>query len=290
MDTTTPNLFDHTALRKQRDRAGSTPEAPDFLLQAMAERLGDRLSDLTHSFPLVADIGCHNGVLGRYLAHHPRIGTLISCDMSARMLAHAPEPRLQMSHEILPFADNSLDAILSIGSLHWVNDLPGMLIQAQRALKPDGLLMLTLPGALTLHELRDSFAHAETQLTGGVRPRVAPFMEVRDAGGLLQRAGFALPVVDNELLTVTYADMFALAKDLRDMGETNVLTSRPKHFTSRSLFAHAAMHYAANYADEEQRLIATIELITLTAWKPADTQQKPLARGSAKHSLAHALQ
>lgn len=282
-------LFDTAGLRKQRHRAAATLGAHDFLLQAACERLGDRLLDLTHHFPLAADIGCHHGILARHLAGHPRLGTLLSCGDTWSQLAQAPHPKLLCDDGLLPFADNSLDAIFSVGSLHWVNDLPGLLIQAQRALRPDGLFMAILPGANTLMELRESLAYGESLTTGGLSPRIPPFPDIRDAGGLLQRAGFALPVADTEMLSVSYDDMFALAKDLRGMGETSALLSRQKQFTRRDIFAAAGAHYAAQHNDEEGRITASFELLTLTAWKPAPSQQKPLARGSATHSLAQAL-
>ena len=282
-------LFDTGQLRKQRHRASGSIAEHDFLLHAACERLADRLLDMNRSFPLAADIGCHHGILAHHLASHPRIGTLISCADTPAMLQHAPQPKLLCDESLLPFAENSLDAIFSVGALHWVNDLPGLLAQAQRALKPDGLFLAILPGGATLGELRESFAHAESLITGGIHPRVSPFLDIRDAGSLLQRAGFALPVVDSEPLTVTYETLFALAKDLRGMGESSAMLARPKTFLRRDVFAAAYAYYAAQHSDDEHRLIATIELLTLTAWKPAPNQQQPLARGSAKHSLTKAL-
>ncbi len=283
-------LFDTSALRKHRGRAAPHFHDYDFLFTAAAERLIDRLDDLTRYFPLAVDLGSHQGLLANILAAHPKIGTLISTADTEAMLAHAPAPCLIADDGLLPFAPESLDAILSVGSLHWVNDLPGMLAQAQRALKPDGLFLAIMPGATTLIELRESLAHSESQLYGGIHPRISPFLDIRDAGGLLQRAGFALPVVDSELLTVSYTDIFSLAKDLRNMGESSAMFARPKHIAPRALFAAAQAHYAAQHSDAEGRLTASIELLTLTAWKPAETQQKPLRRGSASHSLIDALQ
>lgn len=282
-------LFDTAALRKQRNRAAAGFAAFDFLHQATCERIGDRLLDITHYFPLTADLGSHQGILGHYLGDHPRIGTLLSCADTRAMLEHAPHPKLLADDALLPFADNSLDAIFSCLSLHWVNDLPGLLAQACRALKPDGLFLAILPGAATLMELRESLAHGESLITGGIAPRLSPYLDIRDAGALLQRAGFALPVVDSELLTVSYDHLFALAKDLRGMGETSAMLSRPKTFLRRDVFAAASAHYAAQHSDEENRITASVEFLTLTAWKPAATQQQPLKRGSATHSLAHAL-
>lgn len=282
-------LFDTAQLRKQRHRASLHFAQHDFLLHAACERVSDRLDDITHHFPLAADIGCHHGILARTLAAHPRVGTIISCGDTASLLKHAPAPAVLCDESLLPFADNSLDAVFSVGALHWINDLPGLLAQACRALKPDGLFLAMLPGSNTLTELRESLAHGESLVSGGIHPRISPFLDIRDAGSLLQRAGFALPVVDSEPITVTYPDFFALAKELRGMGEASAMLSRPKHAATRALFAATAAHYAAQHSDAEGRLIATFELLTLTAWKPAPTQQKPLARGSATHSLTRAL-
>lgn len=282
-------LFDTVRIRKQRDRAAATLGAHDFLLQAACERLGDRLLDITRHFPLAADIGCHHGILARHLAGHPRVGTVISCGDTWSQLQQAPSPKLLCDESLLPFAENSLDAIFSVGALQWINDLPGLLAQASRALKPDGLFLAIVPGVSTLTELRQSFAHAESLILGGLRPRVSPFLDIRDAGGLLQRAGFALPVVDSEMLTVSYEHLFALAKELRGMGETSAMLGRERTFLRRDILAETAARYAAQHSDSEGRISASFELLTLTAWKPAPSQQQPLARGSAQFSLRDAL-
>jgi SAM-dependent methyltransferase len=168
--------------------------------------------------------------------------------------------------EILPFSPASFDAVLSVMALHTVNDLPGMLIQIRHILKPEGVMLLMLPGATSLQELRTSFAAAETALTGGLHPRVAPFIDVRDGGSLLQRAGFALPVADSETLTVTYPHFFALAKELRACGESNPLLQRKKTFDTRTLFAATASHYTNEYGLSDGKIPATLELVTLTGW------------------------
>jgi NADH dehydrogenase [ubiquinone] 1 alpha subcomplex assembly factor 5 len=284
MTNAPPILFDTAQLRKQHHRASADFAQHNFLFLAAAERLSDRLLDINRHFETAADISARGRILSNMLQGFPRIGTLITCSDSAR-----DTPNIVSDTALLPFAENSLDAILSIGALHWVNDLPGLLAQAIRALKPDGLFMATLAGATSLQELRESLAHGESHITGGISPRISPFLDIRDAGALLQRAGFALPVVDAEPVTVSYGTMFALCKDLRGMGETSAMKARPKHFMRRDVFAAASAHYAAQHSDTEGRITATIEFLTLTAWKPAVTQQQPLKRGSAKHSLKTAL-
>ncbi len=284
MTNSPPILFDTVQLRKQRKRAHVNFAQHNFLFLAAAERMSDRLLDITRHFNCAADISARSHILADMLQGFQRIGTLINCSDSEQ-----DTPDILCDTSLLPFAENSLDAIFSIGALHWVNDIPGLLAQAIRALKPDGLFMATLAGAATLQELRESMAHAESLITGGISPRISPFLDIRDAGALLQRAGFALPVVDAEAITISYENMLALCKDLRGMGETSAMKERPKNIMRRDVFSAASAHYAAQHSDGEGRISATIEFLTLTAWKPAATQQQPLKRGSAKHSLKTAL-
>jgi SAM-dependent methyltransferase len=191
--------------------------------------------------------------------------------------------------ECLPFAAGSFDLIVSNLALHWVNDLPGALIQLRAALRPDGFFLATLLGGETLAELRRALMEAELEEEGGAGPRVSPFADLRDLGGLLQRAGFALPVVESDRLSVTYADAFALMRDLRAMGETNAVLERRKAFTRRATLARAAALYRSLYAGPDGRIPATFELVTLTAWAPHESQPKPLRPGSAAQRLAAAL-
>ncbi len=191
--------------------------------------------------------------------------------------------------EALPLATGSLDLAVSLLALHAVNDLPGTLIQLRRALRPDGLFVGCLLGGATLTELRQSFAQAESEVEGGVSPRVAPFAAVREAGGLLQRAGFALPVADTDTLTVRYADPFGLMRDLRAMGMTNVLTERRRTPLRRATLLRTAEIYAERFADPDGRVRATFEVLWLSGWVPHETQQKPLRPGTAKTRLADAL-
>lgn len=286
------NVFDRRLVRLHRDRAAATLEAHDFLFRETAERLADRLDDVTRAFPRALELGCHGGELAAAVGERGGIRDLVQCDLSpamARRAARNGRPTAVVDEELLPFADGSFDLVLSNLSLHWVNDLPGCLRQIHRILKPDGLFLATLLGGGTLAELRAALVEAETAETGGASPRVSPFAELSDAGGLLQRAGFALPVVDLDTLTVTYPDPFRLMRDLRGMGETNAARARPNRFTRRATLFRAAAEYQAHHADGAGRLPATFQILYLTAWTPHESQQKPLRRGSAQTRLADAL-
>lgn len=282
--------FDRRRLRLHRDRAAPGWAKHDFLFKDVAERLAERVSDFARRFELALDLGCHGGELGRALAPTGKVDRLVQSDLSMAMLRRAaPEGGLALvaDEEILPFASRSLDLVMSNLSLHWVNDLPGALLQIRHALKPDGLFLAAMFGAGTLVELRDALAEAESEMSGGARPRVAPLPELRDAAGLLQRAGFALPVADHEIITVTYADPFRLLADLRGMGEASTLVSGGA-LSQRSLL-RAAELYAGRHADAGGRIKATFRILFLAGWAPHDSQQKPLRPGSAKARLAEAL-
>jgi SAM-dependent methyltransferase len=286
-------VFDRGLVRQRRDRAASDLHTADFLFHEAANRLTDRLLDVSRDFPMALDLGCHSGQVGRLLSGHKKIGTLVQADVSPRMATLAcsttGRPTLVADEEFLPIAENSLDLVISNLSLHWVNDLPGALAQIRRAIKPDGLLLATLFGGETLRELRTALLEAEMETAGGVAPRISPFTDVRDAGNLLTRAGFALPVVDADVITVTYADIFKLMADLRAMGETNTVIERRKTPTRKETFMRAAALYHEHFADARGRLPATFQIITMTAWSPHASQQKPLRPGSAQHRLADAL-
>jgi SAM-dependent methyltransferase len=197
--------------------------------------------------------------------------------------------RVAGDEELLPFADSSFDLAVSNLSLHWVNDLPGALLQLRRALKPDGLFIGAMLGGETLFELRRCLMEAELDLTGGVTARISPFAEVRDAGGLLQRAGFTLPVVDSDTITVTYESAFKLMADLRGMGETNAGLNRRRHPTPRALMVDAARRYAELYSEPDGRVTATFQILYLAGWAPHESQQKPMKPGTAQIRLADAL-
>jgi NADH dehydrogenase [ubiquinone] 1 alpha subcomplex assembly factor 5 len=288
------NLFDRRLLRRRRDRAAQGLREHDFLFREAGERLVDRLADVRRTFPLALDLGCRGGILAGILAGRGGIECLVGADpsiaMARRAAAAAVEgPRLVAEEEALPFAPGSFDLVLSLLNLHWVGDLPGALLQIRQALKPDGLFLAVMFGLGTLGELRDCLIEAESELAGGAGPRVSPFAGLRDVAGLLQRAGFALPVADAETLTVTYRDALALMHDLRGMGETNALLDRPRRFAGSALFARAAALYAERHGDAGGRVPARFELVFLTGWAPHDSQQRPLRPGSARRSLAGAL-
>jgi NADH dehydrogenase [ubiquinone] 1 alpha subcomplex assembly factor 5 len=286
-------VFDRKLVQRRRDRATTTLAGADFLLREGAERLADRLLDIARTFPTVLDLGCHTGQMATRLKGHPKIGALFQADFSPAMASSARKnnarPTICADEELLPIAAGGLDLVTSNLSLHWVNDLPGAFAQIRQALKPDGLFLASLFGGDTLRELRIALMEADGETAAGVAPRVSPFTDVRDAGNLLTRAGFALPVVDADNVVVTYEDLFKLMGDLRAMGETNTVLERPKTPARRDTFLRAADIYAKRFADKRGRLMATFQVITLTAWAPHASQQKPLRPGSATARLADAL-
>jgi len=255
-------------------------------------RLADRLDDITRKFPRALDLGCHGGEIAAALHGRGGIETLVQCDLStamARRAARNGRPTLAADEELLPFAPESFDLVISNLSLHWVNDLPGCLLQVRQCLKPDGLLLAAMLGGETLHELRQSLIEAELAEAGGVSPRVSPFADLRDAGGLLQRAGFALPVIDGDRMTVSYPDILKVMQDLRGMGEGNAVRAHAGRSIHRALAARADEFYRRRFGDAEGRLAATFQVIYLTAWAPAAGQQRALAPGSARARPAEAL-
>jgi len=283
------NVFDRRTVRLHRDRAAGGLAENDFLLREVGERLADRLDDVKRRFPLALDLGCHTGELGRLLGGRGGVESLVHCDLSPAMATRASGLRLAADEEALPFGEATFDLVTSLLSLHWINDLPGALAQIRLALKPDGLFLAAMLGGETLKELRQALAEAEIAIEGGLSPRVSPFAGVRDAGGLLQRAGFALPVVDTETLTVVYSDPLKLIADLRAMGEANAIIERRQGFSRRATLLEAADRYRKAFANADGRVPATFQVIYLTGWSPDDSQPKPLRRGSAKASLADAL-
>ncbi|MEE2721670.1 MAG: methyltransferase domain-containing protein [Pseudomonadota bacterium] len=284
--TDTGIVFDRAAVRRHRDRAAADFARHDFLFQEIADRLGDRLQDVDRRFTSVLDLGGGHG------APIPELDTttIITGDLSEAMLRRSGRQRpVALNEEYLPFGVNAFDLAVSTLSLHWVNDLPGALIQIRQALKPDGLFMAAILGGDTLIELRRVLLEADAETTGGTRPHTSPVADVANAGGLLQRAGFALPVVDTDTLTVTYTDMFALMRDLRGMGETNAVAARDQRFMRRDTLFAAAEKYQALYADADGRVPATFQVIWLTGWAPHESQQKAIRPGSATARLADAL-
>lgn len=267
-----PAIFDRTLLRARQHRAWALG-AETFLLDRVAAELAERLSAVLRQFERAADIGTPGDAVQRALAG--KVGAIERIGIA--------------DDEVMRLPDVSLNLAVSALALQFVNDLPGVLVQIRRALKPDGLFLAALIGGDSLTELRQSFAQAESEIEGGLSPRVAPFADVRDLGALLQRAGFALPVVDSDRLTVRYDTVFNLMHDLRRMGAANVLTERRRMPLRRATLSRMAEIYAARFADADKRLRATFEIVWLSGWAPDPSQQKPLKPGSARTRLADAL-
>ena len=255
-------IFDRDAVRRNRDRAAATVGAVADVLRNAAERLIDRLDDTTRRFSSALDVG-GRGVVAPML--RARGIDVVSCDISARMAGLNGGSAVAADEEFLPFAPASFDLIVASLSLHAVNDLPGALIQLRQALKPDGLLLASMPALGTLAELRSALTEAETALTGGVSPRVSPFPELRDCAGLLQRAGFAVPVADIEDIRLLYRDPMALLRDLRAAGEGNAIRLRERGIPPRALFPMAL----ASLPAEDERVAVTLRLAMMTGWAPS---------------------
>ena len=289
-ESTSPmKVFEPRLVRAHRTRAAAQLAEHDFLFRAVAERLADRLSDIKRIFPLALDLGCHGGEFGQIVGARGGIERLVQCDPAPAMARRASGLALAAEADALPFGEGTFDLVVSNMSLHWVNDLPGALIQIRRALKPDGLFLAALAGGGTLGELRGALLEAETVLAGGASPRVSPFVDLRDAGALLQRAGFALPVADGDLIPVRYENALKLMADLRGMGEANALVAMPRHFTRRTVILRAAEIYRERHAGDDGRIPASFQIVYLTGWAPDPSQQKPAAPGSATTRLADAL-
>lgn len=278
-------VFNRRVVRKNRDQAAANFSNHNFLVQEITNRLLDNLLDIRKDFQNIVSVQADLGAVNT----HFKKASLIHQDFSKNMLRDQPGLLVQGDEEFFPFKNQSLDLILSCLSLHWVNDLPGSLIQFLQSLMPDGLFLGALFGGETLKELRQAMMSAEMELRGGISPHISPFLDIKDAGSLLQRAGFALPVVSAEQVTVTYPDAFELMKDLKAMGEQNSLIKRFKGLTSPKLLSKTAEIYHHTHADGEGRIPATFEILYLQGWTPHESQQKPLKPGSAKISLKDAL-
>lgn len=282
-------IFDRQLIKRRRERAAASGNPADFLLAHVAEDFTSRISMIRRTFAQVLELGAHTGILGRRLAGIPGIERIIQLDDSEAMLRLCNQTRVLAHEEALPFAPGAFDLIVSALKLQFLNDLPGVLIQARQCLKPDGLFLAAILGPATLGELREALLEAEEELSGGISLRVAPFVDIRQAGSLLQRAGFALPVTDAEILQVTYETPLHLMRDLRAMGATNPLTRRFKKQLGRATLMRAAEIYCERASTPEGRVSATFEIITLTGWAPHENQQKPLPRGTAEISLTEIL-
>ncbi len=282
-------IFDEELLAKRRERAlANRIDNADFLLDLAAGEMAERLAVVERQFPLAVELHGGTGIAAQKAIATGKIETIQRAETSERF-ANAGEQFLSAALDDVPVEPASVNLVLSPMALHVVNDLPGTLVRIRRALKPDGLFLAAIPGAGTLAELRDVLLAAEAELTGGASPRVIPFADVRDIGGLLQRAGFALPVVDAETYTVRYDSLFPLMRDLRSMGMANPLKGRSRKPLGRSFFLRAAEIYAERYSDPDGRIRATFSIIYVSGWAPHDSQQQPLKPGSAKVRLADAL-
>jgi SAM-dependent methyltransferase len=274
MESRIPRLIDRSAMRARRARAQRLGPAT-FLLDRVTADMHERLSAVLRDFKDVADVWTPGDVLHGLPAG--RFSTLIHVDM------------FDSADEALQLAPESLDLALSALALQFANDLPGVLAQIRRALRPDGLFLSALLGGDTLTELREAFTAAEVEREGGLSPRVLPFADLRDLGALLQRAGFALPVADVDRVVVRYDNAFALMQDLRRMGATNVLTERRRTPLRRATLLRMAQIYAERFSDSDGRIRATFDIVWLSGWAPHASQQQPLKPGSAKASLEDAV-
>jgi SAM-dependent methyltransferase len=278
------NIFDRRLLRVRQSRARQSKPAT-FLLDRVAADLGERLSAVLRGFDVAVELAPPSVAVRRVLAANENIGTVIAAGLDR----DDDSLRVAADEEALPFAEGSLDLVVSALTLQFVNDLPGALIQIRRALKADGLLLAALIGGDSLSELRAAFAAAESEVAGGVSPRVAPFADIRELGALLQRVGFALPVIDSERLVVRYDSALGLMHDLRRMGATNILHERRRQLLKRAMLARMTEIYGERFSDPDGRIRATFEIIWLSGWAPHESQQKPLRPGSAVQRLADAL-
>ncbi len=280
-----PIIFDRDLMRERRARALALGPAT-FLLERVAADLAERLSTVLRRFAFAADLGTPGEAVRRAL---PGVDTIVAMDTCFAPADTGGVLRVVGDLEALPFGDGALDLAVSGLALQFVNDLPGTLAQIRRTLKPDGLFLAALIGGASLVELREAFAAAEAEVEGGVSPRVAPFVDVRELGALLQRAGFALPVTDVDRVVVRYASPVALMHDLRRMGATNALIERRRRPLRRATLKRMIEIYGARHADADGRVRATFEIVWLSGWAPHESQQKPLRPGSAKTRLADAL-
>lgn len=267
-----PRLFDRALHRKRLDRAARDYANADFLQRRAAEDVAERLVPIMRDFPVAVDLSARAGAFRQALEAgeaKARVGFLVEADLSHRMLQGRAGARVVLDEERLPFADASLDLVVSTLGLHWTNDVVGALIQARRAMRPDGLFVGAFLGGVTLTELRQALVAAESEILGGAGSRVSPFADTADAAGLLQRAGFSMPVADVDKVTVTYDHPLKLLFDLRQMGETSVLADRHPKKLTRRLMTRAFEIYFERFRDEDGRIPATFEIITLTGWAPA---------------------
>ena len=282
-------VFDRATLRRRRERAARDWRPRAFLKREIASRLVERLDDVRRTFACALDLGSHGDEFATALADRKTVGWLVRADLGHGFARLARGPAVVADEEFLPFAPSSFDLVVSAMDLHWVNDLPGTLVQIQRILQPDGLLLAAMLGGATLWQLRQALTAAESEVEGGLSPRVSPFADLRDAAGLLQRAGFALPVADSETIEVEYDNALSLMRDLGAMGESNLVVERRRGLARRATLLRAAELYGERFALPSGRVAASFEVLFLHGWAPHDSQPKPLRPGSAAARLADAL-
>jgi SAM-dependent methyltransferase len=282
-------LFDRALLRKRRARFAHEIESREFLIGHVAHEIKERIEIMLREFPRALDLGAYHGLLGRTVATLPSVGEIVYAESALEYAKLCPRPALVCDEDLLPFKDASFNLIISGLALHRVNDLPGSLIQIRHALAPDGLFMAAALGARALIELREALLTAEGELEGGASPHVSPFGDVREYGALLQRAGFALPVADAEVLRVVYPSPRELMHEVRALGGGNVLMARSRAPLHRRTLERAEEIYRAQHGTPDGKITATFEFVFMSGWAPDPSQQKPLRPGSAQQRLADAL-
>ena len=285
--------FDRSLVRLRRDRSASCFHDHNFLFREVGIRLSERLQGIRRDFPVRLELGARDGSLGDLFGGGDgSTHFLMQSELSHELLVRGTGGgvRLVADEEMLPFPPCSVDAVFSVLALHWVNDLPGSLVQIRSILRPDGVFMAALFGGETLHELRSCLAEAEEEVTGGISPRVSPFANLLDVAGLLMRAGFTLPAADHDIITVTYPDMWRLLADIRGMGEANAVYDRLRTPTRRAVFLRAGQLYGNRHRTADGRIYATFHILYLTGWAAHDGQQEPQRRGSAAHRLSDVLE
>ncbi len=289
-----PTIFDRRKVRQNRTQAMEQHAKEPAIFSMVRERTLDRLLDVTRTFHHAFVCGPGSTLTAQTMTQSHRVESVTSSEFidpaaAAQPRSNQPPLSLISDDEWVPFGPDSFDLVLSVLSLHWVNDLPGALIQLRRCLQEDGLFLAVLFGGTTLYELRECLLDAETQLMDGVTPRVSPFVDVRDAGNLLVRAGFALPVADTDTIVQEYENMTSLFGALKTMGELNAIVERSRGLATPRLFALADSLYEQRFGTKDGGIKATFEIVTLTGWAPSDIQQKPLAPGSVRRRLSDAL-
>ena len=282
-----PLVFDRNQLARRRARAGTSYQTVDFLKRRVAEDIEDRISLTKRQFDVGVELGAGHFSMRNMLAAHCQ--TLLETDPSPAIAAALQPPALCVNEEWLPFREASVDLFVSALSLHWVNDLPGTLIQIRRALKPDGYFVGAMPGGASLNELRQVLLQAEAEMTGGAEMRVSPFADALDLSQLLQRAGFTLPVSDRDRLTLRYDNLFGLLRDLQASGETHAPFAKGRRPLSNRILMRAAELYQEQFSDPDGRIRATVDILWMTGWAPHPDQPKPKRPGSATVRLADAL-